>query len=139
MLRFKVIDATTINCIAKRLQAAAPEAKLFLFGSYARGDARDASDLDFLIVEPGLPAARSEKTHLRKILGALDVKIDLLVVGEAVFQEWLKTPGMLEAKPSPPGAEIKAINFCKRIRDFLTERAKSGRQGTDVRRAIKSK
>lgn len=109
------------------LQAAAPDARIFLYGSYARGDAREDSDLDFLVVEPGWVASRSEKTRLRSALGTFAVPIDLLVVGKAVFEEWLQTPGMMEERPSPPGTRLKAVNFSKRIRDFLTEYPNSRR------------
>jgi predicted nucleotidyltransferase len=37
---------------ARRLASAAPGAQVILFGSYARGDAKRGSDLDFLVVEP---------------------------------------------------------------------------------------
>jgi predicted nucleotidyltransferase len=116
-----LIDVVAITRACDLLQSAAPDAKVFLYGSYARGDAREDSDLDFLIVEPDWIASRSEKVRLRSALGTFDVPIDLLVVSEAVFQEWLRTPGMLEERPSPAGTQLKAVNFSKRILDFLTE------------------
>lgn len=36
----------------RRLAEAAPDAKVILFGSHARGNARPGSDLDLLVVEP---------------------------------------------------------------------------------------
>jgi predicted nucleotidyltransferase len=122
-----LVDVATIARASELLLAAAPDAKVLLFGSYARGDAREDSDLDFLVVEPGWVASRSEKTRLRSALGTLAVPIDLMVVGEAVFQEWLQTPGMIEERRSPLDTRLKAVNFSKRIRDFLTEYPNSRR------------
>jgi predicted nucleotidyltransferase len=41
-----VVDDELISVAAARLRAAAPDARVLLFGSYARGDAGPRSDLD---------------------------------------------------------------------------------------------
>ena len=47
-----MFDDALIAEAARMLQAAAPEAQVLLFGSYARGEAGPDSDLDFLVIEP---------------------------------------------------------------------------------------
>lgn len=47
-----MIDERVIAEAGRRLAAAAPGARVILFGSHARGDAALHSDLDFLVVEP---------------------------------------------------------------------------------------
>ena len=49
--RFEVISEQTIQQAALLLGEAAKPAKVILFGSYARGDAREDSDVDFLVIE----------------------------------------------------------------------------------------
>ncbi len=47
-----------------------------LFGSRARGDARDDSDLDFLVIEKHLDSKLSEMVRLRDALPPLAVPVD---------------------------------------------------------------
>ena len=54
-----MLDEAGIAAIVNLLRAAAPDAEVFLFGSYARGAATDRSDLDLLVVEPIVNAAAS--------------------------------------------------------------------------------
>ena len=46
-----MISEETIKKAVDRLVEVAHPQKIYLFGSYARGDAREQSDLDFLVVE----------------------------------------------------------------------------------------
>ena len=39
-----------------------------LFGSYARGDAREDSDLDLLVIEPRVDDRAKEMVRLRRVL-----------------------------------------------------------------------
>jgi predicted nucleotidyltransferase len=65
---------------SRRLTAAAPDAKVILFGSRARGGARSNSDLDLLVIEPEVKSRRAEFVRLREALGDLGVPIDLIVL-----------------------------------------------------------
>jgi predicted nucleotidyltransferase len=49
----------------------APGATIILFGSRARGDAREGSDLDFMVVEPEVKARREEMERLRLAVGRI--------------------------------------------------------------------
>ena len=69
--------------------------KVILFGSYARGNATDISDLDLMVVERELPDAGAETIRLNDALAHLDVDVDLLVYSEQEFNQrrhWCSTP-----------------------------------------------
>ena len=88
-----MIDSNTIEQAVKAvLEAAPPGSQVILFGSYARGDAGDDSDLDFLVVEPTLRNRRGEMVRLRFVLRPLRVPADVLVVSRAVFEAWKDLP-----------------------------------------------
>ena len=53
-----MIDEATINKAVELLRQAAPDATIILFGSGARGESKEDSDLDFLVVEPAVTAQR---------------------------------------------------------------------------------
>jgi predicted nucleotidyltransferase len=79
-----VFEDAVIAEAARRLSQAAPTGtRVILFGSHARGDAREHSDLDFLIVEPSVKDAIDESVRLRRTLRGLGLFADVIVVSEA--------------------------------------------------------
>lgn len=64
--------------VAQIVDVAHPE-KIILFGSYARGDAREDSDLDLLVIEREVTARRKESAKIRRALRPLRVPVDVLV------------------------------------------------------------
>jgi len=83
-----VTDEALIEEAGRRLAAAAPDAKVILFGSRARGEGRSDSDLDLLVIEPELKSRRAEFVRLRQALGDLGVPVDLIVVPASHVDEW---------------------------------------------------
>lgn len=88
-----MVSAETIDKLVRTLVAAANPTKVILFGSYARGDARDDSDIDFLIVEPTVHSKREEMVRLRRLLRPFRVPVDLIVVSEMEFNDWAHLAG----------------------------------------------
>jgi predicted nucleotidyltransferase len=78
----------------RALALAAPrEAQIVLFGSHARGDADEGSDLDFLVIEPVVENRAREMVRLRRALRPLRVPADVLVYSRDEVKRWGQQPG----------------------------------------------
>jgi len=83
-----MISEQIIQYAANLLGEAAKPAKVILFGSYARGDAQEDSDLDFLVIELNLQDKYKEMVRLRQVLRPLRVPVDVLVYSQAeIYQQ----------------------------------------------------
>lgn len=88
-----MIEPQTVQKAVETLLEATPRgSEVILFGSFARGDPREDSDLDFLVVEPALASRREEMVRLRQALRPLGIPVDVLVVSRAVFESWKDMP-----------------------------------------------
>jgi predicted nucleotidyltransferase len=103
-----MFDETLIAEAARRLSAAAPEARVILFGSHARGDAGPGSDLDFLVVEPAVEDPAEESVRLRRTLRGLGLFADVLVVSEVEAERWRDVRGSLIHSALSEGRSIAA-------------------------------
>lgn len=79
----RVYDDGVIAEAARRIVAAAPGARVILFGSHARGDPRQDSDLDLLVIMPAVDDAPREEVRLRRTLRGLGLFVDVVVVSAA--------------------------------------------------------
>ena len=91
-----MLDAQTIQSAARRVAAAASSpARVIVFGSYARGDADEDSDLDLIVIEREIADHTHEYLRLREAIGGLGVGVDLLLYSQDEFDkrlEWWSTP-----------------------------------------------
>ena len=79
---------------ARRLIAEAGKpVKVILFGSYAKGEADDASDLDLMVVEHDLSDKAAEYLRLKGSIGRVGVGVDLLLLTEQEFERRSQVPG----------------------------------------------
>jgi uncharacterized protein len=84
-----MFDEDTINEAGRRLKAAAPAgSQVILFGSHARGQAGEHSDLDFLIIEPEVQDVVEETYRLRCTLRGLNVFTDVVLVSQDEVETW---------------------------------------------------
>jgi predicted nucleotidyltransferase len=89
-------DDELIEEITRRLMAAAPGARVILFGSRSRGEGRPNSDVDLVVIEPErIERPTVEFTRLRRELRGLGVSVDLLVVSAEYAEERARMDGSL--------------------------------------------
>jgi predicted nucleotidyltransferase len=86
-------NAETIKRLTELLIEAAKPKRIIMFGSQARGDAGEDSDLDVIVVEEGVSDRAAEMVRLNRLLRSLDMAVDLLVVTAEKFNYWCDTPG----------------------------------------------
>jgi len=88
-----MIDSKTIQQITNKVAHAAHPTKIIIFGSYARGEADEGSDLDLLVIEPFVANKREEMIRLRLAVGDVGIGVDILVYSEEEVKEWGSVPG----------------------------------------------
>jgi predicted nucleotidyltransferase len=90
-----MIDEATIRKAVELLQQAAPGSTVIVFGSCARGEATEDSDLDVLVVEPEVNDRLNEMVRLRDVLRPLGIPADILVASKETFEHWADTPNTI--------------------------------------------
>jgi uncharacterized protein len=88
-----MIDRTVIDAAVRTLAEAAQPQRIVLFGSHARGDARDDSDLDLLVIEGQVPDRAKEMVRLRRALRPLRIPVDVLVASVEEVARYAGEPG----------------------------------------------
>ena len=93
-LSLEMLAQQSILDAVKRAAAAAHSPmQIILFGSYARGDADEGSDLDLLVIERDVPDKAAEYLKLHRAVGAIGVGVDVLVFSQAEFDRRSQVPG----------------------------------------------
>ncbi len=89
-------DALTERVKERILEACRPRA-IYLFGSAARGEAGEESDLDLLVVmepEDGM-TARQQARRLRKLFSGWKLPMDLIVLAPEEYLRQVRLPGFI--------------------------------------------
>ena len=98
----------TITQIRKEVRKALAgrDAKAFLFGSYARGEANPRSDIDILVIEKTMPADwLDEVAELRHVM-KFSKDVDLMVLDDALFDEWKEAYGTIQYAVAQEGVRL---------------------------------
>ena len=109
-----MIDEGTIRRAAEALLRSAPlGSTVVLFGSYARGTAREQSDLDFLVIEPRVEDALGEMVRLRRALDEIIrpylIPADVLVTSRERFEHWRDTPNTVHHRAFKEGRVYERV------------------------------
>lgn len=92
--RGRVVSREVIERAGQRLAAeAGPGARVFLFGSHARGDAGPNSDVDFLVIEPHVIGRHAEMVRLRRALRGIEAPVDVIVYSDVQAAHYARTFG----------------------------------------------
>ena len=79
----------------RRLARAAPDARVILFGSYARGSAGARSDIDILVIEPDVDNEAIESVRLMREVLDLRLPLEVVVVSKRDGDDWCGVHGSL--------------------------------------------
>lgn len=89
-----MLNQQAIEEAVKRAVAAAnAPSRVIVFGSYARGDADDLSDLDIMVIEREVPSKGDELLKLNRAIGWVGAGVDVLVYSEQEFSRRSQVPG----------------------------------------------
>ena len=88
-----MLSSETIREAVNRIVAVARPSKVILFGSYARGDADEGSDLDLMVVEPEVKDRGEEMVRLYRTVGFIGAGVDVLVYSEREIERRGQVPG----------------------------------------------
>ena len=98
----------TVSQIKKAVQRALKgrDARAFLFGSYARGEANPRSDIDILVIERTMPTNwLSDVAGLQRAMG-FNKDVDLMVMDDGLFDEWKDAYGTVQYAVSQEGVRL---------------------------------
>lgn len=90
-----MLSETTISFIKSRLLESFELNKIILFGSQARGDADDKSDIDLLILTPEVKNRRRMMLEIDRKLKGLDYARDVVVLKEEEYERDKYIPGTI--------------------------------------------
>lgn len=88
-----MLSEQTIREAVERIVMVARPCKVIIFGSHARGNSDEGSDLDLLVIEPKPVDRYREMIRLREAVGAIGCGVDLLVYSEEEAERRGQVPG----------------------------------------------
>ncbi len=81
--------------ITRRIIETSHPEKIILFGSYARGNFTTDSDLDLLVIVPGIKRLRQESIRVRRALRGLLTPVDIIIATPEQIKRLGKTNGLI--------------------------------------------
>jgi predicted nucleotidyltransferase len=81
--------------IKRRILSVSNPEKIILFGSFARGENKEDSDLDLLIIIKDVTSTRAESIRLQRSLRGLLVPVDIIVATPDQIKKHQNTNGYI--------------------------------------------
>lgn len=88
-----MIDERKLQEMVNRIVAVAHPLRVILFGSRARAEANQFSDVDLMVIERDVPNRHQEMVRLHQAVGSVGSGVDLLVYSEDEFERRSEVPG----------------------------------------------
>jgi predicted nucleotidyltransferase len=99
-------DAQIVNDLVQRIVEAVHPLRIILFGSAARGEMEEDSDLDVLVVMPDGTHRRQTAQTIYRHMWGFGVAKDIVVVTESDLQEYGANPFMILKNALEEGQEL---------------------------------
>jgi len=103
-------DNAALDDLVVRIVTASHPQKIILFGSAARGEMNDESDLDVLVVLPETSDRRSAKREIRSNLWQFEYPVDVITATERELAEYKSHPGLMYGAILEEGRVIYAAD-----------------------------
>ena len=81
--------------ITRRIVETSRPDKIILFGSYARDEASADSDLDLLVIVPGIRHLRKESVRVRRALRGMLAPVDIIIATPEQIRRLGDTQGLI--------------------------------------------
>ena len=106
------MDENLLKAMTDTIVAEAQPEEVFLFGSYARGTERAASDVDLLVIMPDSEETRRQRRRLTgriyRRLAGFPLSKDILVYTRGEVNRWRDVPGHIVATSLREGRRLYA-------------------------------
>lgn len=90
-----MIADTTIEKMVRRIVATFDPLQVILFGSCARGETREGSDVDLLVIMPNGTHTRRAAIEMLRELRDADAAKDVIVATPEILRRFGDMPGMI--------------------------------------------
>ena len=90
----EVRDRLLAEIVRRTVEVARPE-RIILFGSAARGDTHDGSDIDLLVVKSGSYRKRAVASSILARMADLDAEVDVVVVTPEDVERYKDSPALV--------------------------------------------
>ena len=94
--------------LVRRIVIAANPLRIILFGSFARGDAGSASDIDVLVVVPDGVHRRETARNIYRGLEGFPLPVDVVVATVSDLDRYKDSPGLVYREALREGKELYA-------------------------------
>ena len=95
-----------VEQVVRRLVVALNPRQIILYGSYVHGRPTSDSDLDFLVISDSNEADFRQSQNARKVVGHVDMPVDVFVLPQQEFDETKNVIGGLAYVPAKYGVVV---------------------------------